>query len=274
MKLNFSKRDKLILSIGTLLLVLLILYVQNFYLVPLKNDLTFKQQSLSSEQKILATISRNTVSSSPVTIENTSELQQKVPVKPMQDQLILDLEKAETISDSKIKSMSFSQDGQVGQAANQTNKEQSPPANSGSTSTSNASNGTTSQNSGSSGTPSQNTTNQGTASQQPSAAIPSGIKKLTVQLSVESPSYEQFETFISTLESLKRIVVVEAINYTGEQEITNLNQVSQPLSYNLTISAYYMPNLEELQAQLPKIDVPAPAGKDNPLAQFPLVTSK
>ncbi|NRD75997.1 pilus assembly protein PilO [Bacillus sp. BRMEA1] len=250
MKLHFSK--KLIVSIGILLLVLFIVYFQFFYLVPLKNDLTQKQQSLSSEQKVLNTISRNASAkaASSVTMENTTDLQQKVPVKPMQDQFILDLEKAETISNSTIKSMSFSQDNDTATNTQNTN-----------------------QSSNSSGTTGQTATNQGTANQQSSNVLPSSIKKLTVQLSVESPSYDQFETFISTLESLKRIVVVEAINYTGDLEITNLNQTIQPFSFNLTVSAYYMPNLEELQAQLPKVNAPAPAGKDNPLAQFPTVMS-
>jgi type IV pilus assembly protein PilO len=94
------------------------------------------------------------------------------------------------------------------------------------------------------------------------------LKKLTVSLSVESPSYEDLEKFIDTLESLNRIVVVESISYSGGQEITSLDQEDEPLSYSLTISAFYMPSLTDLAAELPKIDAPAPAGKDNPLSQF------
>ncbi|WP_141650897.1 hypothetical protein [Neobacillus massiliamazoniensis] len=88
-------------------------------------------------------------------------------------------------------------------------------------------------------------------------------------MSIESPNYAKFEKFIGTLESLKRIVVVESISYTGGQEITSLAQSTQPLSYNLTVSAFYMPILADLTAQLPKIDAPAPANKQNPLSQFP-----
>jgi len=94
------------------------------------------------------------------------------------------------------------------------------------------------------------------------------MKKLTVSLSVESPSYEKLEKFIATLESLKRIIVVESISYSGGQEITSLDQEDQPLTYSLTISAFYMPSLTDLAAELPKIDAPKPAGKDNPLSQF------
>ncbi|WP_066365576.1 type 4a pilus biogenesis protein PilO [Neobacillus fumarioli] len=240
MKFHYSKL--LTISVCFVFFILFIIYAEFFYLVPLKNDLNQKQQTLQSEQKVFDALTRNN-SVKTVTIANTTELQQKVPVKPMQDQFILDLEKAEIISNSTIKSMSFSNDNlAAGNSQNQANNV----------------NGATSQN-----------TTKAISIQQ--SAIPASIKKLTVQLSVESPSYEQFETFVSTLESLQRIVVVEAINYTGEEEMTNLEQTSQPFFYNLTVSAYYMPNLEALKAQLPKIDAPPPAGKNNPLAQFPNV---
>lgn len=42
--------------------------------------------------------------------KGTRELQKKVPVKPLQEQVILDLEKAENVANSKIKSMSFTKD--------------------------------------------------------------------------------------------------------------------------------------------------------------------
>jgi type IV pilus assembly protein PilO len=62
--------------------------------------------------------------------------------------------------------------------------------------------------------------------------------------------------------------VVESINYTGGPEITSLDQEQTKLTYSLTVSAFYMPTLADLQAQLPHIDAPAPANKKNPLSQF------
>jgi type IV pilus assembly protein PilO len=78
------------------------------------------------------------------------------------------------------------------------------------------------------------------------------------------------EKFISTLESLNRIVVVESINYSGGQEITSLEKepAADKLSYSLSVSAYYLPTLNDLIADLPKIDAPGPANKKNPLSAF------
>jgi type IV pilus assembly protein PilO len=253
MKLHFSKRDKLIIGVGALLLVVLIIYAQFFILTPLKSDKGIKQQSLKSEQKLLDIVSQKKVDTAQTSTEDTRVLQKKIPVQPLQEQFILDLEKAETVSNSQISSMNFSKDAGATTAGD----------------TANTQNASGQQNSSTN----QNGANNSTTSQQTGPAAPTGLEKLTVQLSVESPTYEELEKFIETLESLTRIVVVEAIAYSGGQEITSLDQEDQPISYSLTISAYYMPVLADLQAQLPKIDAPAPVNKENPLSQFSNITN-
>jgi type IV pilus assembly protein PilO len=117
----------------------------------------------------------------------------------------------------------------------------------------------------------QNTNSTGTGNQSQGNALPNGVKKLTVQLSVESQGYGEFEKFIDALEGLKRIVIVEAIDYSAGSELTSLDQGNKPFSYNLTVSAFYMPGLTDLKGQLPKIEAPNPAEKQNPLSQFPEV---
>ena len=256
MKLRFSKKQSLIIGTVALLVVLILVYVQFFKLSPLKSDLGIKQQSLESEQKLLEIVSQKKAEDTKKTSEDTKELQKKLPVEPLQEQLILDLEKAENLSNSKISSMSFSKDADVNTAADQANAENA-----------NGQQTTTNQTDAN-----QATANQDTAAQQAAANQTSGMKKLTVSLSVESPSYEELEKFVGTLESLKRIIVVESINYSGGEEITSLAQEEKPLTYSLTFSAFYMPSLDDLAAEVPKIDAPKPAGKDNPLSQFSATT--
>ena len=254
MKLRFSKKQGLIIGAVALILILFIVYAQFLKLAPLKTDLDLKQQSLESEQKLLEIVSQKNAEETQKTSEGTRELQKKLPVNPLQEQLILDLEKAETISDSKISSMSFSKDVDVSTAtADQTNAEN---ANGQQTTTDT----------------SQAAATQDTTSQQAASTQTTGMKKMTISLSVESPKYKKFEKFIETLESLNRIIVVESISYSGGQEITSLDQEDQPLTYSLTISAFYMPTLDDLAGELPKIDAPKPAGKDNPLSQFSATT--
>lgn len=249
MKLPFSKKDKLTLGVGVILLILLIVFAQFYYLSPLKSDLELKKQSLDSAQKMLEAVTSKKSVSAAKMIEDTRGLQEKVPVQSLEDQFILDINKAETISNSNIQTMTFAMDTDVNTESNQnSNGQQSQDTNS-----------------------SQNSTNQGNSNEtggtQPAVTV-AGMKKLTVNLTVETPTYENFETFVQTIESFKRIVVVESINYTGGQEITSLDQDNGPLTINLAISAFYMPELKDLASHLPQIDVPAPAGKVNPLSQF------
>jgi type IV pilus assembly protein PilO len=237
MKLHFSKKDKLILLFGTLLLVILFVFAQFYLLAPLKSDLETKEQSLKTEQKLLDVITQKKSEETTKVVEDTRELQKKVPVTPLQEQFILDLEQAEIISNSRILSMGFSKDAEAFSEVAETTATET------------------------------DATTQTQTEQQP-VVTGNGLKKLTVNLSVESKTYEDLEKFISTLESLKRIVVVESINYSGGEEITTLEQEKEDLSYSLTISAYYYPTLEDLIAELPKIDAPEPANKKNPLTTF------
>jgi type IV pilus assembly protein PilO len=256
---RLSKLDKIILLAGLILLVMIIVYGQFIKLTPLKSDVTLKEQSLNTEQKLLELVSQKKVDDTTKVYGETMELQKKVPVKPLLEQFILDLEKAEIVSNSIISSMSFTKDADViiatetpaenatvDQAGTTVQENATPPVQSGGAAPEAAA-----------------------ANGQPTAEpVSNGLKKLTVSLNVESPTYEDFEKFVETLENLDRIVVVESISYHGNKEITTLDQEAEKLSFLLTVSAYYLPTLDDLVAELPKIDSQAPANKKNPLSSF------
>jgi type IV pilus assembly protein PilO len=251
MKLHFSKREKMILLLLSLLLVLGVAFAQLVLLNPLQSDLEMKEQRVESQQKLLDALNNKNKSGNAetVTAEETREIQKKVPVKPMQEQFILDLEKAETISNSKITGMTFSAAGDTTIGASGTDQTQ----------------GATTTETETDPAAEEETTEGQQPAENPAA---NALKKLTVNLNVESPSYKELEKFIQSLESLKRIVIVEAINYSSAEEITTVDQKTEAITYSLTISAYYLPELNDLIAELPKIDAPAPANKDNPLSTF------
>jgi type IV pilus assembly protein PilO len=272
MKLLFSNKEKIILAAFVLVLILFVAILQFYFLSPLKSDLQSKQQMLASEQKLLETMQKKSGNNETANA-NTTELQKEIPVKPLQDQFILDLQQAEAVSNSQIKSMTFAESGQATTTtqpttATATTQNQSYTGTSSQTNTSSRTAATQQQNAQTtSGTAGQQTTQNANTETATATSTPAA-SKLTVQLSIQSPHYEDLEKFINTLEGLKRITVVEAINYTGNKEITSLAQDNKPLDYTLTISAYYLPGLTDLDKQLPKVDFPAPANKENPLSQF------
>ncbi|MDN3018513.1 hypothetical protein PH210_20220 [Paenibacillus sp. BSR1-1] len=269
MKSRLSKLDKIIVGGGSLLIILVFVYAQFLSLTPLKSDLALKQQELQTDKKLLDMMSKKKTDFQKTDPENTSELQKQLPVMPLQEQVLLDLEKAETVSNSQIKTMSFTKDADVTPPAAEAATANSGTSQGASQNQTATNKGTQNQDAQNQTTTAQGTGNQAATQQQAAATVPNGLKKITVQLQVESQTYTDLEKFIETLESLPRIVVVEAINYTGEEEVTSLSQEKKPITYSLTVSAFYMPTLTDLAAQLPKIDAPAPAGKDNPLTQFP-----
>lgn len=269
MTLRFSKKESMIL-VGTIALaVLLILGSYFLYLKPKKAEIGMKETQLKSEEQLLSAIQSQLSANTTPTVESIAELQKKVPVKQQLEQLILDLEKAEVVSGSFISNMAFSE-GEIAAPI-----EENPPEQNETTDQGNGeSTGEQPSKAQAESNNQEQTTNQADAStnpaaEQPATPLPAGIKKLTVTLSVKSPTYYELIKFIDTLESLNRLVMVESLSFSGGKELTSLEQEQEELSYSLSFSAFYMPALEDLKDQLPELNTPAPGNKTNPFSSFP-----
>jgi type IV pilus assembly protein PilO len=174
------------------------------------------------------------------------ELQKKLPVEPVLEQFLLDLEKAETVSGSFITSMSFGEEGTdeatnlveeyIQEAQGSTNAEEESVE--------------------------ENLTEDG---------IPGGIERLTVNLTVEAPSYFELEAFLKAIEETRRISKIDELSFSGNEEAISTNTRPEKLTYSLTISTFYYPRLVELKDQLPPLEIPNPSQKMNPLV--PLISS-
>ena len=252
MTLRFSKKEIIILIITVALLVATILGSYFLYLSPKKEKLNTYESQLKTEKQLLDSLQAKQPTDIP-TVESIAALQKKVPVKQQLELLILELEKAEVISDSLISNMSFSE-AEIATPAPVT-----PPAQEQTESGEKAQE-----------QPTDSTKTDPNAEATPEVKpIPTGIKKLTVTLSVTSPSYIEFMKFIDTLENLNRLVVVESVSFTGGSELTKLEDKQEDLAYSVTFSAFYMPTLDDLQDQLPELKPPAPSNKTNPFSSFP-----
>jgi len=248
MSFRFDKKELLILVSSILFLLAFILGGYFLFLTPKKQEMSNKELQLETEEQLLATIQTKKSGSGETTAEGVAELQKKVPVKQQLEQLILDLNKAEVISESFITNMSFSEGDVVApieeSADSQTKSEDLDQA----------------------GEATSEITSEETISVSP---LPDGIKKVNVNLSVTSPGYSELMLFLGELENLKRRVVIESVAFSGGTELTSGDQVNQDISYSITLSAFYMPGLEDLQDQLPELEVPAPSNKTNPFATSP-----
>jgi type IV pilus assembly protein PilO len=241
MTLQLSKNEKKILLFGLLVITLIFVFVYFQYLQPLKTTFQNKENQFHSAQQSYQAILSQQTEDTDAVVENSQFLQRRLPVEPLLNQFILDLEKAETMSNSLILNMGFGEqekDEETESTALFGLEEQSESTNS------------------------EVTTDN---------ALPTGINKISVTLSIQSQSYFDLEKFIETIENSDRIVTVESINFSGASEVTSIDQVGQsiqPLNYQVLLTLYYMPGLEDLQNELPKVESGEPANKRNPFNQY------
>ncbi|MFD2446223.1 type 4a pilus biogenesis protein PilO [Bacillus sp. CGMCC 1.16607] len=246
MTLQLNKKEKKILLFLFILIPLLLSLLYFNYVQPLKANVKTKRQQLHANEKLYAAVIDQKGGLQGTIEENTEYLQKRLPVKPLIDQFILDLEKAEILSNSTIVQMGFNSKNEdettaledVAALNNQQakNTEQVDPVQ--------------------------------------EETLPGGIVKLPVDLLIESPSYYDLEKFLDTVEKLDRIVTVESVNFSGQPEITELQEEPQTIKYQVSLSIYYLPGLADLQKELPKIESGEPANKKNPLSNFDDITNK
>lgn len=233
MIIEFQKKHTIILSIIVALLVSAIVLFYYVSYTPKQMLLDQKNQEIQIEEQLIQVLQQQGTTDTSVT--NTIELQRKIPVAPYVEQLMLELEKAEVVSNSRISNMTF---GDAPFAATTTLDEYV-----------------------------NSTTNQSTEeeqSEQEAAYLPEGLKKVTVTLSVQSDDYEDLTLFLKELESLTRVTQIESVSFTGRPEITSITQEITPISYSVQLSAFYHPELVDLLNDLPPIHVPEPSNKTNP----------
>ncbi|MCL6585638.1 MAG: pilus assembly protein PilO [Anoxybacillus sp.] len=245
MTVQIGKREAMVLLMMVFVVSALFAFLYFYMLKPLHLRVAELKTTVANEQKLVTTLQAQTTKQQTDIIDSAVELQKRVPVKPLVEQLLLDLEKAEVVSDSFISNMSFNEEAGMNapqQAAAQTTEQNGKAQQSASTST--------------------------MQQNQASITLPAGLKKVTVQLTVQSPSYYQLERFLQTLEELPRIVSVESLSFTGNPELTSVESTVHPLTYSLTVSAFYHPGLASLQNQVPPLDVPPPSDKQNPLTEL------
>lgn len=253
MKNKLLNNEKLIIVAALLLMVGLFAGLYFFLLYPKMNEIPLKESELSTQEQILTTLQGKITNTNSNTFESTIALQKLVPVKPLSQQLLLEIEKAEVVSGSFVVNMAF-EDVEI--------KEENTEQSNESTEQTEETNQTEE-----TGENKQSTEEKAEDVKEP-LPLPTGVKKIAVTLEVESPTYFEFEKFLSILENSERITIVEAIEFSDLEEIIDEEQVAKPINYQVTLSVFYMPTLTDLIENLPKMEAPEPAKKKDPFSKF------
>ncbi|MCJ8006986.1 hypothetical protein ACFFF5_00290 [Lederbergia wuyishanensis] len=237
MPLQWIKNKWFIIFIAISIILFFLLSIYFVQYRPVTTQVKTLENELRTDEKMLAVLEGKTANKQKNTAESSFSLQKRIPVKPLTDQLILDIEKAETVSNVFIKDMSISevvQDNQVGLGQSEPSME----------------------------------IKDGDEAKEWNQL--SDVEKVTLSLSLEAQNYFDFEAFLNFLEGQNRIVQVEQISVTAPMEMTKIVDLQEPLRFNVTISAFYIPSLKDIIDQAPKIDSPPPANKKDPFNNFPV----
>lgn len=260
---------------GILLLLVLLLFVYvyfAFYRTAAVELDTTEQQLRAEEQLVEALQANNTAAGVQGPLVATGSLQNKVPVKPMSEKLMLDFEKAELLSDSLITAIVFTEgeeealpvqdevDNEDATADTETAEDPATATDEETASEEEQANETTEENVTDGTEEATQVENQPI----PEEVLPAGIRKIRAQLTIESPGFAEMNAFIDSVENQLRMIRVEQLEFTGPEEAQKVEGVTEPVTYNLTVAAYYMPELTDLLEDTPEIDAPDPANKQDP----------
>lgn len=248
MNLQISKKQMGLIFLVIFFMVSLVAGVYYLFMKPLNEQLERKHSELEMANQGLVLVENQLKQFTEKTVISSMKLQKQVPVKRLLDQLVLDIEKAEIISDTKINELKLNGSESDEEVVFKTNENEAAT-------------------SGNNQSDSENTESTN-SSKVPEEKLPNGIKKISVTLKGDANTYFEMESFINSLENLKRIIKVDALKYTGVEEIYSVEQKDQPVEFELTIAGYYFPKLEDLRNELPPLDTPESANKKNPLSSF------
>ncbi len=248
MNLQISKKQRGLIFLVIILMVSLVAGVYYLFMKPLNEQLERKHSELEMANQGLVLVENQLKQLTEKTVISSMKLQKQIPVKRLLDQLLLDIEKAEIISDTKINELKLNGSESDEEVVFKTNENEAAASGNNQSDTEN--------------------TESADAPKIPEEKLPTGIKKISVTLKGEANTYFEMESFITSLENLKRIVKVDALKFTGLEEIYSVEQKDQPVEFELTIAGYYYPKLEDLRDELPPLDSPGGANKKNPLSSF------
>ncbi|WP_445490120.1 pilus assembly protein PilO [Niallia sp. 03133] len=240
-----ENKSALLLIVSIIVLLFLAVGARFFYLMPLYQEADRKQSELQSAEQQVAILQSKINSSTEKTAASSMGLQKQVPVKRLLEQALLDIEKAEIISGSNLIEIKMN-----GTEADEDLKdEELTTADKAIKEANKTENNAVDINGESS-----------------DAALPNGIKKTSINITGEADTYDELEKLIESIQSSQRIMDVESLHITGTEEIISVEDTDQKIEFDMSVSIYYYPELNDLIKDIPPLESPKTSDKNNPFA--------
>lgn len=228
-----------------LLIVFLAFYwvVHSLYVDPAVQEVDQVKSSLKNEERILNSLAEQETQQQDLTLKTSRELQLKLPVLPVQDQVILAIERAENVSGTFIESVVLNGDETI-EAEEDENVDAAEDENVGAAE------------------PASETEEEAAEKDAvESPPVMPSVNALTYQVSVLSKSFEDLTLFLEELERIPRLVSFDEIEFQPNASTTD---EGEQVSFLVTFSAFYEPDLSGLKDELPQYHYPDPSQKEIP----------
>lgn len=212
---SFSKRQKEIFLITVASIFLLSLSLYTYYVVfsPAKDAYDQQKVSVDNERAVLFALRTEVAEKEDSDLTSTLNYQQKLPVKPLQDAILLQIAKAETKSGTQIRNVDFVQsEFEI----------LDPPEH------------------------------------------VENVMELLTTVEIEVVDYPSLVNFIDEIEQMERIFVIDTIQFQGPDEVTEVETEQETIVLDVSFSAFYRADLENLDQEAPKINAPPGSQKTTP----------
>ncbi|WP_199711512.1 LysM peptidoglycan-binding domain-containing protein [Planomicrobium sp. Y74] len=212
--LTKKQKENGLIAIAVIFLLAISAYAYFMVYSPAKEARMMAEQTFKSEREVLMALQEQVKALPEEERVSTAELQQRVSVEPLSELIVLQLEQAELLSRSQVKSLQIAE------------------------------------------SPLELLT--------PVEGI-ENVQKIQTTVSFETDDYAGITKFIKEIESMKRILIIDSIDFASNGEVTTVDAEDDILEVTLSFSAFYRPDLIALADTLPKVDAPPPANKVDPL---------
>ncbi|WP_345239920.1 hypothetical protein [Pontibacillus salipaludis] len=229
-----------------LLIVFLAFYwiVHSLYVDPALQEVDQVKSSLKNEEKILNSLAEQETKQQDLTLKTSRELQLKLPVLPVQDQVILAIERAENVSGTFIESVILNGDEMI-EAEEEENVDTAEPTSV-------------------TGEEVEEEVAEEEEEAVESPPVMPSVNALTYQVNVLAKSFEDLTLFLEELERIPRLVSFDEIEFQPNGSTTD---EGEQVSFLVTFSAFYEPDLSGLKDELPQYHYPDPSQKETPFEE-------
>lgn len=240
MRIEWTRIHTIVVVILVLLCLGVYWGVHSLYVDPALEEVERVETSLENEERILNSLADQEMEQQDLTLQTSRELQQKLPVLPVQDQVILAMERAENVSGTFIESVSLNGDQEIEAVVEEEENTDDSVGE----------------------TPDETAEGEEQIEEVESEAPPvmPSVNALTYQVTVMAKTFSDLTLFLEELERIPRLISFDEIEFQPEGTEEGADQIS----FLVTFSAFYEPDLRDLQDELPQYHYPEPSQKESP----------